>query len=1085
MRDYPVTKYREDPTRDYYSFVGWSTSKTEYVSYDFSTILNANKTLYAYWKGNSYTITYENVPNGYKTSDPYTYPNVTVAPTNPTKDGYTFSHWTVKGTTTKFTFGSALNENKTLVSNWTEWKGTVVYNFLLKGEDDPTPQTKEITYTGKIENLARGAKEGYTPTGWYYDKACTRPVDFTTASKVANGGTINVYCNYVENQTNLTWHYNDKDKADETKTYGYHDKITPMQHSKEGYTFGGWYTDTKCTKAFDFNGKVKTTKDLYAKWTENMSTLKFNSNGGSVVADQTKKYSENTTEPAAPTKVGFTFDSWYTDNGTFANKFVFGKPIKNGGVVYANWIEKDGVMTFDTDGGSVVVSQTLKYHTAPTKPSDPTKTGYTFGGWYTTKAFTTEFDFTKSIENGKTAYAKWIDVYGTLVFNTNGGSAVGNQIRKYWENTTEPTEPTRIGYTFGGWYTDNETFANKFVFGEPIENGSVVYAKWTQNDADLVFVSNGGSNVETQKLKYWDKTTEPINPTKDGFTFDGWFTDNGTFNNRFVFGEYIKNGNTVYAKWTENTGVMSFNTDGGNPIASQTKRYWETPDRPADPTKEGFTFDDWYISQTSTTKFDFTQFIKTGKTAYAKWIENNGTLVFKENGGSAVEDQTLSYWTNTTEPESPTKEGRTFGGWYTDNGTFNNKFVFGQPIKTGNTVYAKWIDNPSRMEYITNGGTAVPAENLTYWDKPTKPADPTKQGFTFKGWFKTNDFDEEFNFNDKVKTGAKAYAKWEEKSSTIKFDSGEGSSVEEQRVLYWSNPAIPEEPTRDGYTFDGWYTTEDFDELFDFEKEMKGRTVTVYANWLRISIVKFETNGGSKIDDQKVLYGDLVVKPENPSRYNYNFVGWFKDVSLREAFDFETDILNGNDITLYARWKEVEHPAPSNEPEAIDEPSKEPSEEPNPTPTTPTPIATPTVKPTDAPTVNSTVMLSIKPSSKPVEETQTTDDPTGNTGNESYTGDSSNTTPTISPDVAPTIKPTTEVVENRVIKDSFVIKVKNFFKAILNIFKHVGWYWWIIIVIILIIFVIIHTKKKIDRRRSEYNIDKNDEINVKKTIKVN
>ena len=1368
LKDHPVTKHNEDPTRDYYSFVGWSTSKTNYTGHDFSTDLSNDTTLYAWWKGNDYTITYENVPNDYTTSKTYTYPNVTIEPTKPTKDGYTFDYWTDKSTNARFTFGSALNKNKTLVAQWEEWKGTVIYNFLLKGKDDTT-QNKTITYTGKIENLARGTKEGYTPTGWYYDKACTKAVDFNAQSKIANGGTINVYCNYVENQTKLTWHYNCNNNKTEVKTYSYWSKISSIKPTNEGFTFGGWYTDSACTKAFDFNQPVKATSNLYAKWTENNGTLTFSTNGGSAVANQTVKYwsapkkptnptkegytfegwftsqtftdefdftqpiktgktayakwSENSgtlvfnsnggsaitsqtlkywsnptkpanptkegytfggwytsqdftdefdftqpiktdktvyakwnensgvmafntnggntianqtikywsnptrptdpkkegftfkgwytsndfgtlfdftqpiktgktayakwaedygtldfntnggtdvtsqtikywsspTEPAAPIKVGFTFKGWYI-NQKFTTEFDFTKPIKDGATAYAKWSENSGTLTFNTNGGSTIADQTLKYWSKPNKPINPTKEGFTFSGWYTSNDFNTEFDFDTPIETGKTAYAKWTENYGTLVFEENGGSVVVDQTLLYWANTTEPADPTKEGFTFGGWFTDNGTFRNKFTFGQPVKTGNTVYAKWTENtaevifnsnggsavatktlkywdrteeptkpvregftfngwftdnttfknqfvfgdfvktgatlyakwtedDATLVFNSNGGSSVATQNLKYWTETIEPENPTKEGFTFGGWFVDNDTFANKFIFGEPIKAGGTVYAKWTENSGMMTFNTDGGNTITSQTLKYWTNPTKPADPTKEGFIFKGWFTSQEFIDEFDFTQPIKTGKTTYAKWSEDDASLVFVSNGGSSVATQNLKYWTNTTEPEDPTKEGFTFGGWYTDDTTFNNKFTFGEPIKLGNTVYAKWVENPSVMEYITNGGSEVPAENLHYWDKPTKPADPTKEGFTFNGWFKTNDFDEEFDFDVEIKTGAKAYAKWEEKSSTMKFDSGEGSPVEEQNVLYWSKPTVPEEPTREGYTFDNWYASEDFDEPFDFDAEMKGRAVTAYAKWLRISTVKFETNGGSEVEDQKVLYGGSVVKPEDPKRYDYNFIGWYKDADLKEVFDFDTEVLNGNDVIIYAKWSKVVHPVAPSEPEPTEE--SEPTPEPTVEPTV-KPSVEPSVKPSITPSPSSSVVPTSKPTKAPIPsetprknyESESEDYTEGNNSNDTTNSVvESDTVPTVEPITENAVGPMTEEYKTEVLKDSLILKIKNLFKAKLNVFKNVGWHWWIIIAIILIAVVIRQIKIRATKMKSKHNIDKNNEVNVGKDDK--
>nr|WP_148275326.1 InlB B-repeat-containing protein [Desulfosporosinus meridiei] len=220
-------------------------------------------------------------------------------------------------------------------------------------------------------------------------------------------------------------------------------------------------------------------------------TVTFDSNGGSPVAAISNVTANATvTLPAAPTKEGYTFAGWYTDNGVFAQAFTAATPVTGNLTVYAKWTAASAThtVTFDSNGGSPVVAiSNVTANATVTLPVAPTKEGYTFAGWYTdngvfAQAFTASTPVTGSI----TVYAKWTAASAThtVTFNSNGGSPVA-AISNVTANATVtlPAAPTKEGYTFAGWYTDNGVFAQAFTASTPVTADLTVYAKWTRNSS--------------------------------------------------------------------------------------------------------------------------------------------------------------------------------------------------------------------------------------------------------------------------------------------------------------------------------------------------------------------------------------------------------------------------------------------------------------------------------------------------------------------------------------------------------------------------------------------------------------------------
>ena len=187
---------------------------------------------------------------------------------------------------------------------------------------------------------------------------------------------------------------------------------------------------------------------------------------------------------------------------------------------------------------------------------------------------------------------------------------------------TEPAEPPKENHTFAGWYNGDE----KFDFDADTTNAPNVLelvAKWEKSKYTVKFVSEHGSfadqTIEHGKPIDPDKLTIP--PTVEGFTFDGWYTDN-TYTTKFDFTKPIKRNTTVYAKWTAKDYEVRFITEHGKTPTSQNVKYNGTANDPGTLTEEGYTFIGWYADEAHKTKFDFSTPITGDTKVYAKWEKN-------------------------------------------------------------------------------------------------------------------------------------------------------------------------------------------------------------------------------------------------------------------------------------------------------------------------------------------------------------------------------------------------------------------------------------------------------------------------------
>ena len=183
------------------------------------------------------------------------------------------------------------------------------------------------------------------------------------------------------------------------------------------------------------------------------------------------------------TRDGYHFDGWEDEDGNVFNLYT--KVTKNL-VLHDKWT-KLWTVTFDRDGGYGPTTQEVRDKYQLTRPNKPTKEGFKFVGWYEDEAKTTEYDFDKLVTKDIILYAKWEKVETPVVkkfdviFYSNGGSSVATQTIEEGKTATEPKAPTRTGYTFKGWYTDDDKFVDRFNFKNSITENVNLYAKWEKN----------------------------------------------------------------------------------------------------------------------------------------------------------------------------------------------------------------------------------------------------------------------------------------------------------------------------------------------------------------------------------------------------------------------------------------------------------------------------------------------------------------------------------------------------------------------------------------------------------------------------
>lgn len=407
------------------------------------------------------------------------------------------------------------------------------------------------------------------------------------------------------------------------------------------------------------------------------------------------------------------------------------------------------------------------------------------------------------------------------------------------------------------------------------------------------------SNAPAQYNKNSGAITLP-RPIRDGYRFTGWTGTDLTEKTLDVVIPAGSTGDREYtANWVE-TRTVTFDVNGhGTAPDPQTVDIDTRAVKPTDPAQTGWRFDGWYTDKDCTAAYDFDKEVTENITLYAKWVKTVTVTYHVGSYGTAPDSQTVDVGKKFTRPADPVDSRAIFQGWYTDE-NYTTAYDFNLAVETDLNLYAKWKDG-YRVVFQTAYGTAPAEQKVALNGKATKPADPTDTGYIFKGWYTSQLYTAEFDFNTPITADTTLYAKWNE-IYTVTFNVGRhGTAPTAQTVENGGKATKPENPTAKGWRFDGWYTDEKCTASYDFDKAVTANT-TLYAKWTQLFTLTFETNGGTKIDSVEAPDGSLVyLGSYKPTKSGYYFVGWYTDKNLTRESRVGYVRMDGNK-TVYAKF---------------------------------------------------------------------------------------------------------------------------------------------------------------------------------------
>ncbi|WP_170841411.1 InlB B-repeat-containing protein [[Clostridium] fimetarium] len=863
---------------------------------------------------NSYTVTWMSDSDTFKSETLKYKESIIVPATNPTKFGYDFKGWGA----------IALTMPANNISYSAIWEGkkhvvTFAYN-------DGTENSEAISQTyGSNYVLPESTpiRAGYAMNGWYTIALGGNEVDGNTIMRINLAHKL--YAQWVvgTNTKYVVKHYQQNVEDNE------YTQILEDAQSLNGVTDANTNAVVKIYSGFTaqsfsqlvINGDGSTVVEIY--YNRNPYTLTFIPDNGSQNIVSTVTYGAKITDPVSPEKIGYTFGGW----GTVASSM----PASN--VSYAAiWTANTYTVTFDVNGGvlsnnSKVVTYDSTYGELP----DPTRTGYTFGGWYTTKSDGSNIvaNTTVVITNDQTLFAHWTANTYTVTLDVNGGDVLADDSKSVTYDSTYGILPevSRTGYTFSGWYTAISG-GNKIVETDQVSiiAGQRLYARWTANEYAIAFNGNNATSgsMNNQGMAYDLNENLNLNTfARTGYRFVGWAT---TSEGAVVYSDGISvlnltatnNGTvTLFAQWTIESYSITFNSNGGSSVLAIIGRYYNAAiSAPSAPTRSAYEFGGWYTDSSFETLYIFDLMPANSFQLYAKWTALNYGIHYELNSGTNHANNSSIYSIESANITlgSPTRSDYTFEGWYTE-GTFVNK-VEGTAIANGSTgektFYAKWTAVVYTINYSNLSGAGnTNSATYTVESDITVVAPSNRTGYTFGGWY------DNASYNGAIITSIamgssgnkNLYAKWSTISYSINYvlnsginDNGNLSSYNiESTAITLANP------TRTAYNFDGWYTDSSFINKVTGVAISSGNTgdKTFYAKWTPVNYsIQYQLNGGTggKGNPNSYTIQSSTISFEAPTRSGYIFAGWFDNSSFTGSSVGTLSNGSMENKTYYAKW---------------------------------------------------------------------------------------------------------------------------------------------------------------------------------------
>ena len=241
-------------------------------------------------------------------------------------------------------------------------------------------------------------------------------------------------------------------------------------------------------------------------------------------------------------------------------------------------------------------------------------------------------------------------------------------------------------------------------------------------------------------------------------------------------------------------------------------------------------------------------------------------------------------------PETPTKEGYTFKGWYFDE-AFTQAYD-GRPITSDTKLYAKFEINRYTVTFDSAGGSTVSSQTVD-WNTVLSLPNTSRAGYDFLGWYYSNGTQ---YTNQVITANTSLVARWEIKHFAVSFDSAGGAAVETQTVDY-GNSASVSSISREGYNFLGWFLSNGT----QYTNQAITENTTLTAKWqIKTFKVTYDSNGGEAVSEETIEWNKTASAP-TLERTGYIFHGWYNGETKYEGQAVTAD------MTLTAKWEVIKY----------------------------------------------------------------------------------------------------------------------------------------------------------------------------------
>jgi len=322
-------------------------------------------------------------------------------------------------------------------------------------------------------------------------------------------------------------------------------------------------------------------------------TVTFDSQGGSTVSPQFVTPNDKVTKPADPARPNHTFDGWYRETA-YTNQWDFDTDVGTENItLYAKWTLNTYTVTFADGLGNEIVVRTVEHGTDATPPDNPTRETHNFTTW--------SGDYI-NVTGDRTITAQWEIKTYYITFVDGLGNEIAVRTVNHGASATPPSNPTRETHNFTNWSGD---YTN-------VTSNRTITALWEIKTYTVTFADGIGNEIAVRTVNHGADATPPDNPSRDTHNFTNW---SGDYTN-------VTSNRTITALWEIKTYAVTWNTNGGTPVSTQTSiNHGNSITAPTDITKAGYTLGGWFIDEDFETAVTFPlENVTTAQTFYAKWI---------------------------------------------------------------------------------------------------------------------------------------------------------------------------------------------------------------------------------------------------------------------------------------------------------------------------------------------------------------------------------------------------------------------------------------------------------------------------------